>query len=114
MNTIDRFMKKVLKQPNGCWDWQAQLDKGGYGRFQNKAAHRWSYQYFKSDPGQLLVCHNCDNRKCVNPDHLWIGSHQDNMRDMMKKGRRGTVLYKKMYFELLEKYNALITEKGQE
>jgi hypothetical protein len=110
--TLDRFLKKIKISNNDCWEWQAQIDQGGYGKFQSGFAHRWSYRYYKGDPTGLLVCHSCDNRKCVNPNHLWLGTHRDNMNDMVKKKKpRNRPSYKKKYFELLEKYNALI-EKG--
>jgi len=117
MADIDRFMAKVHKNPNSCWEWQGQTDKDGYGRFATRVlgktkawmAHRFSYSYYKQDPGKLFVCHSCDNTSCVNPDHLWLGTHKDNMRDMKSKNRqKGS--YKQKYLELLEKYNKLLEE----
>lgn len=112
MIQLERFLKKIKISKNGCWDWQAQKDKDGYGRFQSGSAHRWSYKHYKGDPTGLFVCHSCDNPGCVNPDHLWLGTHQDNMKDMVKKNKpRNIPSYKEKYLELLEKYNALI-DKG--
>lgn len=91
---MQRFWDKVNKNTeNGCWEWTASLTKiGGYGRFKHNRkiirAHRLSYElnYGKFDE-TLFVCHKCDNPKCVNPDHLFLGTSQDNMDDMIKKGR---------------------------
>lgn len=86
---------------SGCWNWTGKVKKsrGGYGQIllycnqlENKkrlfAAHRVSYAYYNGvDPGGLCVMHICDNPTCVNPDHLKLGTHADNMRDMADKGR---------------------------
>ncbi len=52
-----------------------------------RSTHRLSYEVFKGDPGRLMVLHNCDTRACVNPDHLRLGTHRDNMRDGVKRRR---------------------------
>jgi hypothetical protein len=91
----DRFWEKVGKSP-GCWEWQAQLNNKGYGLFRpcgtdpKVAAHRFSYRLaHRAIPDGKWVLHRCDNRKCVNPAHLFVGTHSDNMRDMFTKGRSG-------------------------
>ena len=86
----EKFWPNVRVTP-GCWIWTAPL-VGGYGRiFLNgkaKKAHRTSYELnVATIPDGLLVLHRCDNRKCVNPDHLFLGTHLDNCLDKMKKGR---------------------------
>lgn len=92
-STEQRLWSRV--KPNAdteCWEWLALKDKDGYGRFyigkKNLLAHRVAYAaYYKIDPGNLLVCHRCDNPSCVNPAHLWLGSNADNLADMKNKGR---------------------------
>lgn len=88
------FETKIL--PNviivkACWEFQGTLTKG-YGEFSilgtKMYVHRASYIYHKGIfPESLHVLHNCDNPKCFNPDHLFLGTHQDNMRDKVLKGR---------------------------
>lgn len=86
-----------MRGPNDCWEWVAHRDAGGYGtigRGHDKMylAHRWAYYIeYGVDPGDKLVCHNCDNPSCVNPVHLWLGTDQDNTRDCHSKGRASTV-----------------------
>ncbi len=89
---IDRFWAKVRKGP-GCWEWTAAR-LGGYGIFQlNKKAekaHRvsWFLAHGDGPPSSAFVMHKCDNRRCVRPSHLMIGTHADNMKDMVSKGRQ--------------------------
>lgn len=76
----------------GCWGWEGSKDTGGYGRLwiagKTFAAHRISWELTNGAiPLGLLVLHRCDNRECVNPAHLFLGTHTDNMRDKMAKGR---------------------------
>jgi hypothetical protein len=89
------FERKILKQPNGCWLWNGALNKDGYGVFGIKAegAHRASYKMYKGEiPKGILVCHKCDIPRCVNPDHLFLGTQLDNIRDAQSKNRIKTAV----------------------
>lgn len=85
----ERFDRLFMPEPNtGCWLWTGRINQDGYGIFGDSGtgAHRASFQLFKGEiPKGLLVCHHCDVRSCVNPDHLFLGTHRDNMDDMMRK-----------------------------
>lgn len=95
LNTDDnRFFYNVSSpDENGCMVWSGVIGKSGYGqhnllRGKIIRAHRFSYQYFFGElKDKDLVCHKCDNRKCVAPDHLFLGDPKDNMIDMKNKGR---------------------------
>lgn len=87
------FLEKINKTDSGCWEWMCGLDEDGYGQIwlnnSNTRAHRFSYMLYKGEitPG-LNVCHRCDNPKCANPDHLFLGTAKENQSDCIAKGRK--------------------------
>ena len=93
---LENFMRKVEKKPSGCWIWTGGTGKG-YGRFRYEGktitSPRAAYLLFKGKPEgfeRLNVCHSCDVPLCVNPDHLFVGTTQENVDDKMKKNRHKT------------------------
>lgn len=88
----ERLYSKIERKEMGCWEWVAHINKQGYGascfRGTTITAHRLSYVLHKGDiPKGLIVCHTCDNRKCINPDHLYAGTYLQNARDTIDRGR---------------------------
>lgn len=77
---------------DGCWEWRGLLDRDGYGvfcvnkRLGNRRAHRVAFVISNNKEAEIC-CHSCDNRKCVNPNHLFSGNQLDNMKDMRAKRR---------------------------
>lgn len=91
---MDVFFSKIEKTSK-CWNWKGST-RNGYGAFKYRrkvyGAHRFSWMLFNGEiPFSKIICHKCDNKLCVNPNHLFVGTHKDNMQDMVKKGRHRSV-----------------------
>lgn len=98
MNPQQRIRRAVEVSELGCWNWMLSKDKPGYGRlkiqmgsrdkYRMTSAHRYAFEIFIGHiPNGMNVLHRCDNRACCNPEHLFLGTQQDNMIDMHQKGR---------------------------
>lgn len=92
---LERFNKNIATS-DGCWGWTGPRHDFGYGVFALKRDGKWGREYahrlawlvnFGDIPDGLCVCHRCDNPPCTNPDHLFIGTNGDNIRDAIAKGR---------------------------
>jgi hypothetical protein len=120
---IDRFISKIDTTSSfgpwgNCWIWNGGLHKNGYGQFSCRKntksitylPHRVAKEIItnKLIPSNMCACHSCDNRKCVNPYHLWLGTNQDNIKDRDNKGRGNQASgenqgFSKLNWELIEK-----------
>ena len=120
-NLIDKFKLYTKETNTNCIEWIAGKTKDGYGivnyNGNSKLAHRVSYELFVDKiPKNMCVCHKCDNPSCVNPNHLFIGTHKDNMNDMKLKQRRKNVNCNEKNGRAkltIEKANKIRLEKSQ-
>ena len=96
----ERLRRQLHKVDSGCWEWMGSLDSDGYGRIRGTykdvlflKAHRlsWAMHHQSDIPKGMVICHTCDNRKCANPAHLWLGTQEDNQKDKIAKGRQTNV-----------------------
>lgn len=89
-----RFARMFAVDPSGCWLWTAAKFKSGYGTIRDEnrkglTASRASWLIHRGEiPAGMYVCHRCDVRSCVNPDHLFLATNNENMQDMVAKGRQ--------------------------
>ena len=87
---VERFFDRISPEPiSGCWLWTGPCDLDGYGRMDNTLAHRFSIEYHSGVPIPDGLCglHTCDVRCCVNPNHLYVGTSQNNTADRCARGR---------------------------
>jgi len=90
-NVLDRFWEKVdVRSPDECWNWKGRKNEFGYGLFDlmqiPKRAHRVIWELLNGPISEgKQVLHKCDNKSCVNPDHLYLGTHTDNVMDILDR-----------------------------
>jgi HNH endonuclease len=126
-SACNRFVEKCEPRSNGCIEWIAATTPNGYGVFwigtrrtgQMQIAHRWLFeQAYGMQPADIDVCHTCDNRRCVNIDHMFAGTRKENMEDAKRKGRLGGPRKskgqsEKRFAELMERWRARTAEAIQ-
>ena len=89
---VAAFLAKTVPSETGCLEWGGRLTPNGYGQVTRRGktilTHRLAWELSNGEiPDGLFVCHHCDNKRCVNTEHLFLGTPSDNTRDMFSKGR---------------------------
>lgn len=117
MSVKEKFEAKYTPEPNsGCWLWIGAIAASGYGTLsiggRPAYAHRLSWQLYRGPiPSGYAICHKCDIRTCVNPDHLFPGTLTDNNRDMCRKGRHWSVVNRSSSLKGVEQAGAKLTDE---
>lgn len=111
---VERFLNFSCAKVSGCVEWTAAMNPNGYGAFMSLRpdgvyrcvpSHRRAYELFVGEiPKGMLVCHRCDNRSCVNPQHLFLGTYRDNTQDMLRKGRNRPTLTPATVVDIIRDY----------
>ncbi len=113
-----RIIKNINKEPNGCWIWKRRSRKQGYaqityqvdGRTKHTSPHRLAYVLFRNRPDlltdkKLLVCHKCDHKDCINPEHMFVGDWLENaMDDVLRNPKVSLAFMKKIELMYRERY----------
>lgn len=113
---MDKLFWNKVEKTTSCWLWIGSKTGSGYGKLKRKGkfytAHRVSWEVYNGPiPKGMLVLHTCDVRNCVNPKHLFLGTHQDNMDDMVRKGRvnhpaqKGNLNFNSKHYKFLKTLN---------
>lgn len=114
--TLEERFLKYVKKTDACWLWTGNKSHNGYGQIEINGkccrAHRVSYQLYRGEtPNNLQVCHSCDIKSCVNPEHLFLGTAKENIKDKVTKNRQakgnnvaGSKLNSQQVLEIRNKY----------